>query len=305
MTDHEQGLCPRCGEPAGDYGFCEPCRSHIESLTWMPIREVMEALDSDDVAARAQRAVLRLEQALTAVSTAAVGQTNAIGVQVDSEPRAEGATGTSSIEATQSTRAVARFEDVMRIAPTPAPIAQTPAAPQTPAAAQTSAASQTSAAPEVPEARREVIRLELSPAPIDEVKPVVVEEVARVVEEVAPVVEEVEEAPAPAPAPAPMPAPVPASPLPPAAVAADPSAPFWFECLPTPPAPCESVAPPARESVPPPAGNAEPKPEPLLYTDRRFVHAGSDTSRRTWVAALCLLLLAGLVVVLTGRAPRR
>ena len=134
-----------------------------------------------------------------------------------------------------------------------------------------------------------MLPLKLSPAPVQEVKPLV--------EVVAPVVEEVEAAPAPPPAPAP--APVPASPLPPAAT----SAPFWFECLPQPPAPRESVAPPVHESVPPPE-DLEAQPDPAHY-DAPVVRPGTDTSRRTWVAALCLLLLAGLVVVLTGRAPRR
>jgi len=303
VTDHEQGLCPRCGKPAGDFGFCEPCRSHIESLTWMPIREVMEAIDSDDPATRAQRAVLRLEQALAAVSAVAVGQTSSAAVQVDSGPRAEGTTGGASVDAAQPAQTVARFEDVMRVAPSRAPIAS-PVAHVTPAS------------PVLPSVQPVLPEVQQAPAPVDvslpaDPRPAPIEEVELLVGEPAAPPPPPPQAPEPEPEPEPAPPPVAASVVPPE------PAPFWFECLATvaadaPGAPApeasapESPAPQAEcevRSIAPPGFGAER--EQPAEEDRPAVRPGADTARRTWIAALCLLLLAGLVVVLTGRAPRR
>lgn len=60
--ESDQKTCPRCGGPAGDSRFCDPCRSHIDSLLGIPPRDIALAGHPPHAAAE----FLRREQAVTA-----------------------------------------------------------------------------------------------------------------------------------------------------------------------------------------------------------------------------------------------
>src|SRR5579862_950757 len=57
--EQDQRICPRCGQPAGEYRFCASCRSQFTG----PRAEV-----PSHPATHALREVLRLEEALAAAS---------------------------------------------------------------------------------------------------------------------------------------------------------------------------------------------------------------------------------------------
>lgn len=303
--DYEQGACARCGEPAGDHGFCEPCRAHIESLTWMPID------DPGDAADRAQRAVLRLEQALAAVSNVTVngaaGDDLTGAVQLNQGPQADGGSadaGSGPLDISRfsssadervteiahspahSPREVARLEDVLRIAPR----------------AERPMRVSLSAVPD-----RDISHSEPSPdvpghAGVHPVSP------PRAVLSIAPPAEA---------SPATPTADVTAAVGPDAILAetaAEPTsqAPFWFELVPA-AQPAASEPPPtdvaqadpephvaeATSSVPPPG---QSNAEAVEVEDSAPASPGRpDASRRNWILVLCLLGLIGLVVLLTGR----
>jgi hypothetical protein len=106
--EHDQRVCPRCGEPAGDYSFCEACRSQLDSLSGIV------------TAAQAPREV-RIEQARAAASNGdsdrITSEASATAVQVDRDPGpAENLIADANAKA-QAPPEVARFEEVMTIAP--------------------------------------------------------------------------------------------------------------------------------------------------------------------------------------------
>jgi hypothetical protein len=134
--DHDQRVCPRCGEPAGDYRFCQSCSSHIDSLTGTAPGAGAHASDPSHSAPQVLREVLRLEQALAAASKGisdriATGP-SATAVQADSDPLSGGNRDASAgaleraklpmtadergSDAVQGPREVARFEDVLTVA---------------------------------------------------------------------------------------------------------------------------------------------------------------------------------------------
>ncbi len=134
--EHDQRVCLRCAEPAGDYRFCESCRSHIDSLTRVA-RAGTHAGDPIDPAAQVPREVQRFEQASAAASNGdsdgTTSEAPAAAVQIDPDPRpAENLTGDASAGVLQiaklstsvnehvsdrahAPREVARFEQVMTI----------------------------------------------------------------------------------------------------------------------------------------------------------------------------------------------
>jgi hypothetical protein len=289
--DHYQRGCARCGKPAGDLGFCEPCRAHIEALTWQPIRATMPAPDLSGAAARAQRAVMRLEQALAAVTNAnanhTLGDEPSGAVQTDEGPRGDSGSddaGTTPLELVrfsgsaeervteveQPPRDVARFEDVMKVAPRPvrAVAELAPAVPK-----------RDSIAP--PEATPVTPREDAAPATPQSIAPP---------EETVSTEPDVELAPA-------------AEPGPPA--------PFWFELVPVvEPAATEPQAEaPQVEPEPVVVEPVASKPPPVAVSavpeQPRVEAQPHDAHQRNWVAALFLLALIALVVLLTGREPRR
>lgn len=114
--EHDQRVCPRCGEPAGVYSFCQSCRSHMDSLTGIPTSAAAHAGDGIYPATRALREVVRLEEALAAaskgISERIAATASAAAVEVDPDPLA------ASAETVHAPRDVARLEDVLTIAPT-------------------------------------------------------------------------------------------------------------------------------------------------------------------------------------------
>jgi hypothetical protein len=118
--EHDQRVCPRCGEPAGDYSFCESCRSHMDSLTGIAPSAAAHAGDAIYPANRALREVVRLEEALAAaskgISERIAARASAAAVEVDPDPLA--ASGTELVtDVVQPPLEVARLEDVLTIAP--------------------------------------------------------------------------------------------------------------------------------------------------------------------------------------------
>lgn len=119
MMDHNQRACPRCGEPAGDYRFCQSCRAHMDSLTGSPSAADAHAADPTYLAAQ----VLQLEQALAAASkgiTDRIAGETSTAVQVEPEPHLPD-TEPAEIGAVSLDRPtapdVARLEDVLTVAP--------------------------------------------------------------------------------------------------------------------------------------------------------------------------------------------
>ena len=123
--EQDQRICPRCGEPAGEYRFCASCRSQIAGP---------RADDASHPATHALREVLRLEEALAAASKgisdriAARSPAAAVQVEQDPAPASDGSAGVLEIpklgtsqergaDAPPSPRAVARLEDVLTVAP--------------------------------------------------------------------------------------------------------------------------------------------------------------------------------------------
>ena len=116
--EHDQRVCPRCGEPAGDYRFCRSCSAHMDSLTGVPMPSA-PAADPTYLAAQ----VAQLEQALAAASKSIgdriAGEPSAA-VQVEPEPLpADPVTGDAATVSLGRTKLpeVARLEDVLTVAP--------------------------------------------------------------------------------------------------------------------------------------------------------------------------------------------
>ncbi|HTX31468.1 MAG TPA: hypothetical protein VMD09_08780 [Solirubrobacteraceae bacterium] len=283
--DHDQKTCPRCGEPTASYGFCPPCRAHIDALTGGETRA------PDLSTAHVLREVVRLEEALADASKGIGSGTSTAAVGVDSGPEelAEEAAPTG-LEIAKLPAAddapqrpdVARLEDVLTVRPRPEYHAVAPrTAAAAPAEVEAPSEEETSA-PDLPPAA-EVLPVEQAEADIRAKLPLAN----------------------------------------PSYVAAHVlRAAFWFEQTSAfesrpdhevAPDPIEAAAPvldPARHaatSVPPPSSapmsvSAPPPPpaEPLPTSE-----VEPPTSQRNWITALCLLALIALVVVLTGRRPCR
>jgi hypothetical protein len=280
--DHDQKICPRCGEPTASYGFCTPCRAHIDSLTGGETRA------ADLSTAQVLREVVRLEEALADASKGISSGTSSTAVEVDSAPEdlVEEATPGSleiaklpaSADDAPPRPDVARLEDVLTVLPRPEEIA-----PRTPAAAPV----EVEAAPSEGETTAD----DLPPAA--EVSPV-------------------EQAEADIRAKLPL-----ANPTYVAAHAL--RAAFWFEQTSAfesrpdevAPDPVEDAVPvldPARHaatSVPPPESAPMPASAPPPPMAEPLPAVKAETSQRNWVTALGLLALIALVVVLTGRRPCR
>jgi hypothetical protein len=285
VTEYAHKICPRCGEPADDYRFCQACRAHIDSLTGGAQSEA-QASEPADASAHLLREVERLEQALAAASQGlgdrSVAPPSSTAVEVETEPRpAEDVTADASATqapvandqvsvAPPSTREVARLEDVLKVAPT----RSTEVAPSEVEAS----------APEAPVNDLPQAFIEAPPKEDETEEPVEATD-AEPAEESAPATSTEERASEP----------VPAHLLREA---------VWFELASmveatTPEAP-QAAAPEVDiertvNSIPPPVVSAQPSAEPAPP-----VH----TEQSRWLAALCLLLLIGLVVALTGRRPR-
>jgi hypothetical protein len=289
--DHDRKVCPRCGEPTAGYGFCAPCRAHIDSLTG-------GAVPRDEVTtAQVMREVVRLEQALADASNGANDRSSAgpstAAVEVDPTPEslADGTTSAGLEIAKLSGTGddapqrpdVARLEDVLTVL----------SRPEDPGIAARTAAA---APPEVDD------------APVD---------AAVTSGETASVPPPEATASVPPPEPALRPEPQLASP---SYVAAHVlRAAFWFEqtsAFESRPddeviaEPIRAALPeidPARHaatSVPPPVGSEAPSTPPPAPAEPRPA-AEAETAQRHWITALCLLALVALVVVLTGRRPCR
>ncbi len=289
--DHDRKVCPRCGEPTGGYGFCPPCRAHIDSLTGGAARA------ADLTAAQVLGEVVRLEQALadTAQETSdriGAGSSTAA-VELDSAPE------DVADDTPHTTQDVARLEDVLTV--NPREDARTEA-------------TDTSDELVIDLAQgRDVARLEdvLSVLPPND-NFVIAPKTAAATPPEAEVahgesefiadkaeVAEPPQLPVRAQNQATFPSYVAAHALRAAFLFEQTSA---FESRPDdevieePVAPT-SIAPP--ESTPPPISTPPPpQPEPLPA-------AQAESSRNNWITALCLLALIALVVVLTGRRPCR
>jgi hypothetical protein len=272
--DHDRKVCPRCGEPTAGYGFCAPCRAHIDSLTGGP------ASREDLTTSQVLREVVRLEEALADASKGMsdrglVGSSTAA-VEVDPAPEPvadEPVSGSQEIAKlpVSGTDAaprseVARLEDVLTVVPR----SEAPAIPpRTAAAADPAPEKLTSVPPPEP-----VVKAEVTSVPPPEPT-----------------------------------APAAIQPTSPNYVAAHMlRAAFWFEqtsafeSRPDNEVEPEPVLPeldPNRHvatSVPPP--EPTPQAEPLPP-------AAIETPQRNWITMLCLLALVALVVVLSGRRPCR
>ena len=137
MLEDDQRVCPRCGQPAGDYRFCESCRSHIDSLTRESSGLRAETGGQAYTAAQAPRDALGFEQALTATSN---GESDGVGgaaspaaVQTEPDSRSApagdaspGTLGKAELWTTtdgrigapiQAPQDVARLEQVLSVAP--------------------------------------------------------------------------------------------------------------------------------------------------------------------------------------------
>lgn len=136
--EHDQKICPRCGEPAGDYSFCHTCRAHLDSLNGTPGHAGTATSDAGYPATQALREILRLEQALAAaskgISDRIAARSSGAAVEVDRDPRpadtlaASGATldivetptahdVLMSDLVVQPVRDIARLEEVLKVVP--------------------------------------------------------------------------------------------------------------------------------------------------------------------------------------------
>ena len=270
--DHDRKVCPRCGEPTAGYGFCPPCRAHIDSLTG----GVTSTTDLST--AQVLREVVRLEQALAdtskGMSDRICAGPSSTAVEVDSAPESLADEASSagldiaklptSAEDTSPRPEVARLEDVLTVVrraeePREATSVAPPEAPAQPEA--------TSVAP--PEGHP---RAELPPATPSYVAAHVLR-AAFLFEQTSafesrPDDEVIAEA------------------IQPAAALLDPARHAATSVPPPDSAPTPSSAPPPPQAEPLPAAEAE-------------------TAHRNWITALCLLALIALVVVVTGRRPCR
>jgi hypothetical protein len=153
VLEDDQRVCPRCGQPAGDYRFCESCRSHIDSLTRDPSGLGAHTGDQAYTAAQAPREALGFEQALTATSN---GDSDRVGgaasaAAVHTEPDSRPAPAGDASAATfgkaelwttdgrigapaQAPADVARLEQVLSMAPPDDRTTAKAAAPPVPAA---------------------------------------------------------------------------------------------------------------------------------------------------------------------------
>lgn len=285
--DHDRKVCPRCGEPTGGYGFCPPCRAHIDSLTGGATRA------ADLNAAHLLGEVVRLEQALADTAQESSdrigGGSSTAAAELDSAPETL---------ADDTPQDVARLEDVLTV--DPRDDARTPAA--EPSDELVIDLTQ----------GRDVARLEdvlsvLAPTESFVIPPKTAAaappetEAAQSESELGADKAEVSE-------PAKLPSRAQNHLAHPGYVAAHAlRAAFLFEqtsafesrpdneVIEEPVAPA-SVAPP--ESTPPPISIPPPaQPEPLP--------AALAEPSQSWITALCLLALIALVVVLTGRRPCR
>jgi hypothetical protein len=163
VMEHDQRVCPRCGEPAGNYRFCQSCRSHIDSLTGIPTRaatyagDAAASVEAPEEGARLEQALVRLEQAMAAASKVssdrAAGPASAAALDVNSPPPPPAErtprANSGAVEITtlptgpddrgsdrhQTSRDVARLEDVLSVASPKPPSADLKTAPvETPAA---------------------------------------------------------------------------------------------------------------------------------------------------------------------------
>lgn len=119
--EHDQRVCPRCGEPAGDYSFCHSCRSQLDSLTGISTLAAAHAADSVYPGSRALAEVLRLEEALAAskgISDRIAARASAA-VEVDPDPLSA-SNAERVTETTHPPRDVARLEDVLTVDPSAA-----------------------------------------------------------------------------------------------------------------------------------------------------------------------------------------
>lgn len=294
--EQDQRVCPRCGKPAGEYRFCQSCRSHIDSLLGTSSRAGAGATAPSQPATQVLREVARLEQALAAVSKGINDRIAAgaslTGLQVDATV---GASESSTDEArrvmldtaklatsadqqggdaSQPPREVARLEDVLTLRPTN----RAAASPERPGAPELEPAQQ------APAAEATAPPGEATARPGDATAPPGEERAQKI--------------------------------SPPAYVAADALRDaFWFEvaaaAAPKPEAIAEAApmdAPAVEVTVGEPAIEALPPVEPELseaasyYPEPELPEA--RRSRSHWLLALCLLALAGLAVALTGRARR-
>lgn len=123
--EHDQRVCPRCGEPSPDYGFCKFCRSHMDSPAGISTHAAGHAGDATYPATRALQEVARLEEALAAaskgISERIAARTAAAPVQLDPDPHPIANVPASA----QTSRDVARLEDVLTVAPTSDTVAPT------------------------------------------------------------------------------------------------------------------------------------------------------------------------------------
>ena len=273
--EHDKRICPRCGQSAGDHGFCERCRAHIESLTGIPIHAGSHAAEVASPTTQVLHEVMRLEEALAAVSKG-ISERIAAGastVEVDSDVRpseklpvdlSEGVLLPSTADerasdVAQRPREVARLEDVLTVS-SPPPIAASVAPPTVP---------------------------ELEGAQLQSDGTTVEAQAAEAISVAPPV----------------------STPMYVAAQALREA--FWFEqasafngvpaARQVPTAVTESVAPPAAtestisDVAAQAVGNAEPAPREL---DPPVAESNG------WVTAIFLLTLVALVMLLTGRRPR-
>ncbi len=351
--DQDQKICPRCGGPAGDYRFCDPCRSHIDSLLGIPPRDLALSSHPSHAAAEA----LPRDQAVTAEANGSsdrIDGDSLTTVEAPAEPgpaadadRSGGTLDVAKLPGGRNERLsdvphrrpdVARLEDVLtvdhrdRIAPRTAAAAAPVAEPAHTASEGTAAAAPDDA---LERAKRELARLEDALAAAAAKTAAVSTPVAEPASAEA-AAAELSAAPAPG-------VEAPTSPasgvLAPSYLAAHAlRAAFLYEqtaafeqassIVPdddpdevAAPAPridvlevkATSVPPPnPSASVPPPDPSASVPPPDPSGSGIRDQESPSvlrlwlgHASRTNWLAALCLLSLIVMVVVLTGRAPRR
>lgn len=294
MTEQDHRVCPRCGQEAGEYHFCPSCLAPIDALSGIPAHA--------RVSAEGPSETLATETAATAV-------------QVETAPRsAEDTAATPGPElplradarlAAQPPRDVARFEDVLTVAPSSAgKVAAV-------IASEISLRSTHSSQPPAAVARLEDV-LTVAPT-VNALRPVSVPPPAP--------------APASAPEPSPDPPEAPASVPPPLAAEAAPGEvevpsgvelagmdvpaavevaaqslreAFWFEQA------SASKADAHRVSIPPPAPAPAPEAMAVEAVSRNQVVAPAElplaeTVTNQWAIAAFLVALLALVVALTGR----
>lgn len=239
--EHYKRICPRCGESAGDQGFCQSCRSHMESLNGIPTRAQTHAGGAASSTTQVLTQVMQLEEALAAVSKGISDRIAAAAVEVDSRPADTAAEavllpGTADTDLATPSREVARLEDVLKIsAPAPASLSVPP--PAAPA-------------------------LEVAEEPTAEVTSI-------------------------------------APPAVPSYVAAQAlREAFWFEQA--------SAFSAAATSCPPPeAAAVEVEAPSQVEAASTELDSHPEAEATSWLTAIVLLTLLALVMVLTGRRPRR